>query len=503
MEYEFDESSLEVLKQAFTWSDYDRDGQISRQDLKMSSGLERDEEVEALFLAFKESAGSFENQDTVTFEEFCRGIIDFPFLLEQFKQDFQVTNMSRSPDKADSDGENDVGRCVRELRTYKSQEGNDTSTMLFLYSGLQESIMNFNNAIKIPYTSSITNETQTPEELMDTLTESLNRLQAKARQENNAALWDTSSGSIQLLNLLRDSLQYYDDSSKNAKNKLRESQLAFDSLKQHCNRLEESNKVLLSQLDELEVETKETKEAHSQTLAQKQNLQYKLRQAEHSREESLDQMEKIKNDISEKEKAISQLEKELRRLNSMKKIQEIRGTIGKNAGDLKKQQQLIDYRQSMPIKGATPILSPKNKAKEEHKGFVDPSQKLKNKDERIKRLENELRKANAQEVKLREDLEAVKTENQKLIFRLKEAQLSIQEKRDSAFEDETIENTSNLYEEMKMIGENYERNTRDSKQPVYKQISVNKVDVETQTSKVQKNKEKNKGKERSSCFSCF
>ncbi len=51
----------------------------------MFSGLEKEEEVEALFLAFKESAGDFSNPDSVSFEEFCRGIIDFPFLLEQFK----------------------------------------------------------------------------------------------------------------------------------------------------------------------------------------------------------------------------------------------------------------------------------------------------------------------------------------------------------------------------------------------------------------------------------
>mmetsp|Transcript_456 Transcript_456/g.482 ORF Transcript_456/g.482 Transcript_456/m.482 type:complete len:155 (-) Transcript_456:971-1435(-) len=154
----------------------------------MSSGLERDEEVEALFLAFKESAGNFSNKDTVSFEEFCKGIIDFPFLLEQFKQDFQATNLNKSPVQADSDGENDIGRYVRELRTYKSQEGNDTDTMIFLYSGLQESIMDFNNALKLPYTSIIPNEAQTPEELMDTLAGLLNKLQTKARQESQSTL---------------------------------------------------------------------------------------------------------------------------------------------------------------------------------------------------------------------------------------------------------------------------------------------------------------------------
>mmetsp|Transcript_456 Transcript_456/g.481 ORF Transcript_456/g.481 Transcript_456/m.481 type:complete len:219 (-) Transcript_456:14-670(-) len=218
-------------------------------------------------------------------------------------------------------------------------------------------------------------------------------------------------------------------------------------------------------------------------------------------------MEKIKRDISEKEKAIYQLEKELRRLNSMKKIQEIRGTIGKAAEDMKKKQGIKDYRQSMPTTKVGPMLSPRNAAKEEIKGFNDTSasQKLKNKDERIKRLENELRNANAQEVKLRENLDSVRTENKNLIFRLKEAQLYAQGKRDSVLEEENIEHSSNLYEEMKMIGENCytEGNTRDSREPSYSPIGISKADMSTQTSENQKIIEPKKEKDRSSCFSCF
>lgn len=508
MELEFDESSLDVLRKAFAWSDFDGDGNISREDLKISSGLERDEEVEALFLAFKESGGDYSNKEFVSFDEFCKAIIDFPFLLEQFKQDFQAASGIKAnvSDDPDSDGENDVGKHVRELRTYKTHEGNGIDTMLFLYSGLQESILDFNNALKSTLASNIT-ETTSAEEMMETLSEILSRLQTKARQDNQPTLKDIVSGCTHLLYLVRDATQYYDESAKTSKIRMRESQLAFDSLKQHSDRLEETNRNLLALLNDLESETKETKAAHSETIAQKKNLQIKLKQAENSEEEALGHISLIKKVISQKENDISQLEKELRRLNSMKKIQEMRGTIGRSQEDIKLRQiTKRDYRQTMPM-NIEPILSPTGKKRSNdlhtNKEFnQNLTKNLKTKDELIRKLENELSKFQAQEIMLREDMGNLKVENQSMLYRLKEMQLLMQIKRESIGEEEqNIANGSNLYEEMKLIGEPIytESNARESESPSFKPVTAN---MSTQTKKSPKIKSRASEK-RSSCFSCF
>jgi hypothetical protein len=51
--------------------------------------LGSDEDVSALFYALKDAAGNLNNEPHVTFDEFARGIIEFPFLLEQFKQEYE------------------------------------------------------------------------------------------------------------------------------------------------------------------------------------------------------------------------------------------------------------------------------------------------------------------------------------------------------------------------------------------------------------------------------
>lgn len=72
----------------------------------MSSGLEKDEEIEALFLALKESAGGYKDSDYVTFDEFCKGIIDLPFMLEKFKQDFQESPNNSKNELEEANEEN-------------------------------------------------------------------------------------------------------------------------------------------------------------------------------------------------------------------------------------------------------------------------------------------------------------------------------------------------------------------------------------------------------------
>ena len=42
-----------------------------------------------LMAALKDAAGSNNGKDEVTFDEFVKGVVDFPFLLEQFKQEYE------------------------------------------------------------------------------------------------------------------------------------------------------------------------------------------------------------------------------------------------------------------------------------------------------------------------------------------------------------------------------------------------------------------------------
>ena len=50
---EFGTDELKVLRNAFNSSDFDGDGVLSKQDIRRTSGLETEEEVEGLFMALK------------------------------------------------------------------------------------------------------------------------------------------------------------------------------------------------------------------------------------------------------------------------------------------------------------------------------------------------------------------------------------------------------------------------------------------------------------------
>ncbi|CAG9334583.1 unnamed protein product [Blepharisma stoltei] len=453
MDYSLDESSIEVLKKVFAWSDFDGDGLVSREDLKMSSGLEKDEEVEALFFALKESSGCSKFSSSITFEEFCKGIIDLPFMLEQFKQDFEATPKHFKPLYDESSFESyDFNRQMKDDCCYKISEGAGLDTMLFFFDGLQDTIFNFNKALRGSFSPS---SEKTADDLLDILSAMINRLQNKAQRDNLSLLEDVSSGCARLFRLMKEVIQYYADSMKELKNRLNESLLVNDSFKQRCNRLEESNNKLIKQLGRLEHETKETRIAHSEALAQQQMLQYQLKKAENSEVDALNQISSIQETIIIKEDAIAQLEKEVRRLNSIKKIQEMRGTLGRTPQDIKRiQVQKQENRQSVPTSFRF-IDSEVNGRATSGETILDfriqaLSHQLKIKEEIIQKNEQEIKKANANETVMMQEIGHLKAQVSNLLIRLKEEQLNNQLYKITE-EGEAVMSDRSLFEEIAVL----------------------------------------------------
>jgi hypothetical protein len=86
----------------------------------------------------KESVGNIDDQG-FTFEQFCRGIIDFPILLEHLKQDF--ISIDSSAEATITPGEDAYGRFsyTREsTRLYKYEGG--SSSDLFHHSTLFQAL---------------------------------------------------------------------------------------------------------------------------------------------------------------------------------------------------------------------------------------------------------------------------------------------------------------------------------------------------------------------------
>lgn len=380
--------------------------------------------------------------------------------------------------------------------------------MLFFFSGLQDIIFDINKAIK--GSISLGSE-KTVDDLLDTLSALLNRLVNKSHQENFLGLKDISSGCLRLFDLLKEVVHYHLDTTKDLKNRLKESLLVNDSLKQRCNRVENLNQKLIKQLDQLEYETKETRMAHSEALAQQQILQQQLKKAETSQHDALSHVNLIQQTITQKENAIAQLDKEVRRLNSFKKIQEMRGALGRTPQDMKKiQVQKQEYRQSMPSSQYnSPLTSPANEfyfddsIQNSDLTFKSKLEQLKLKEELFKKFDLEIKKAKLIEAKLMQELKEAKDEGSFLVLKLREEQLKNSLDINTE-ENEMIMSHNSLFEELNMLDIDKD-SVKDRSQEKYDKNSTEKS---TQTSIMDEeeiiNRVKAKGPDkRSGCWICF
>ena len=238
MDIQLDKSSMNILKNIFDWTDVDGDGTISRADLKASSGLQNDEEVEAVFQALIASVNGDPNSDGIQYEDFSKGILDFPFLIDQFKNDYnresvfqQITeeDVSSNPAVIDEDLE-------------------------FLSRKLQETIVHYNKALKIedPQISSLNKE-----DLLDSMRISLEKLRNKCKGEGGNYN-DIINGSIEMYLLVRDLSRYHEEVISDYRALLYEKQQTIDDLEERNERFEHRIDNLQDIIARLETSEKKT-----------------------------------------------------------------------------------------------------------------------------------------------------------------------------------------------------------------------------------------------------
>jgi hypothetical protein len=103
-----------------------------------------------LYNALKESAGNIDDRG-FTFEQFCRGIIDFPFLLEHLKQDF--ISIDSGAEATITPGEDTWGRYsyAREstkLFSYEGGSSSDLSQHSTLFQSLKKTVSLLDQTLK-------------------------------------------------------------------------------------------------------------------------------------------------------------------------------------------------------------------------------------------------------------------------------------------------------------------------------------------------------------------
>lgn len=98
--------------------------------------------MNGLYNALKESAGNIDDRG-FTFEQFCRGIIDFPILLEHLKQDF--ISINSAGEATVTPGEDTLGRFSyarksTRLYSYEGGSSSDLSQHDTLFQALKKTV---------------------------------------------------------------------------------------------------------------------------------------------------------------------------------------------------------------------------------------------------------------------------------------------------------------------------------------------------------------------------
>jgi hypothetical protein len=147
--------------------------------------------------------------------------------------------------------------------------------------------------------------------------------------------------------------------------KLEESMTNIEHLRESNEVLEAGRKKLLTRLNQLEISSESTEMQQSRIIAENIALQNQLRRIENEEQQARMEVSSIQFSIKEKEDTIFDLTREIRRLTSLKTLQEMRQTSRISPSLYKERKQLENtIRCSVPANQFFPLVSPRYNLRE-------------------------------------------------------------------------------------------------------------------------------------------
>jgi predicted nucleic acid-binding Zn-ribbon protein len=329
--------------------------------------LQDDGEVEMLFRALKDAAGSTDLDSPVTFEEFSNGIMDFPFLLQQFKEKYE--NMCTDP--APSDLEEVLSPSRPTYSNYCAD------TQLFEASLLREvhdilvsdpkSRAEAPSAPEPVHGRSISvssgHSDERPEAYFAMISQTLSVISQKLSIERHASTNDLHLTAKSLLSALtrlsagfKTAISNYGGRLNELEDDLEMTREALDQASHQAEAFEENYCQAAAALNQLEWEFQRHKKEAEKTQAERNKLETKLVAISQSEERTLSEMQGIQEEIAAKEREIERLGREVRRLNSLRTIHEMKK-------DSFTQERLDQYKNDLKLRNSMPskvlkVLSP-------------------------------------------------------------------------------------------------------------------------------------------------
>ena len=322
MAHELSLDEVKVLRCAFEASDIDGDGYLSREDLQTSSGLTQSADVESLFNGFKrENPG-----DLISFEEFAKGVMDFPFLLEQYREELKERRSADGPIvNIDIIEEEDFPtkprfqelESIREFPQVQTELRSQAMRQAYgFYSALlsHRSTLSWNGS---PNEFRLENYVDMTMHLLEKLNSKYSR--TPPDKVRDALL----RGSLKTVEQLQDCLQAL--STVSAASEAREAELSAvnHELERRCALSDSRANSLFDRLQALESEMLQEQSSRQEIQQETSHLQALLQSAHLQGQQTSQELRNIQEEIEAKEAEIGKLQQDLRRLTSRRVLREI------------------------------------------------------------------------------------------------------------------------------------------------------------------------------------
>lgn len=230
---------------------------------------------------------------------------------------------------------------------------------------------------------------------------------------------------------LKENNGQWEELVKELKGRLEVSRYNLDSMKQKTETLEKNKAKILNKLNDLEKSTQYTQNEHREVLAEKLALQAKLFAIEQEGKQTKSEISGIQNVIRDKEEVIFNLQREVRRLTSLKTIQEMKNTklSPEKIHEIKAQQV---ERSTLPLNGQDFFLSPRMTTTPGH--FDDETlgylrTLISTQKEKMNKLSDELKLKtkllDESEFNMRREIEMLEDEHMRQIQSLKDQNLDL------------------------------------------------------------------------------
>jgi archaellum component FlaC len=404
-----------------------------------------------LFKALKEAAGSPHYASPVTFEEFAQGIMDFPFLLQQFKEEFE--NMCSNGQTPRSS----VEELSQPSPTRPGYYADETASVV--EPRLLKEIF---EVLRIAQMIGIEDQPSAPEPSLTPRSHTADvqlegaeiyltligqALSGISHKLNSGLDRDTDIKELHLMTkCLTDALSKLLTSYKTAtgeyetrldlvNDELEGTRQALELAKHQTEVLEENCCQAVGALNQLEWEFQRHKQEAEAAKVERNRLETRLEAISQAEEKTLTEMQSIQEGISTKEMEIERLRREVRRLNSLRMIHEMK----KDTFTLERLDQFkhdLKVRNSMPSKAFTAI-SPKSLTPKIPQRFLFTELRSDNlNDRRIRLAEQGLRRRNEElnvawklktdevERRYRGLVRELETKNYELLLRVKSLEAS-------------------------------------------------------------------------------